>query len=148
VELNPGVARSGRNLHFCLNTPTIAAYPCISSLRAPLEGERKPNSHAGCERGNDAAGLNRTQEVGGSNPPSSIQQNPCMSQYGFRQPIEPRPKCRSPSDQLSALAVQFTAATYPSRNAEHMSANSHGKKMAACRGDETDRPPGAQIASR
>ena len=24
--------------------------------------------------------LDRTQEVGGSNPPSSIRQNPCMSQ--------------------------------------------------------------------
>jgi hypothetical protein len=36
MELEPIMARSGRNLYFCLNTPTITAYPRISGS---IDGE-------------------------------------------------------------------------------------------------------------
>jgi hypothetical protein len=40
------VAQSGRNPHFCLNTPTIAAYPRISGSVG--DESRAAQSHLSC----------------------------------------------------------------------------------------------------
>ena len=63
LSFKPNLARSGRNLRFCLNTPTIAAYPRISGSVGGNRERRKAPCHAGCKR--TASNKRRRSHPGG-----------------------------------------------------------------------------------
>ena len=77
-QLKPRPVHSGRNPHFCLNTPTIAAYPCVLAPRATSRRRLKPACHAGFRHGTSVSAALVVQAVEGSSPFSHPSRNPCI----------------------------------------------------------------------
>ncbi len=66
------------------DSPHIGAYPCIFHFQQPSLAHQKSAANEGVlATPLSSPSLDRTQEVGGSNPPSSIGRSPCTSATCF-----------------------------------------------------------------